>query len=181
METILMEIILRLMVTMDEVNRKKPCFGYFWRFAMSALTRRPWNTFSKYCLVFAVFMPLPVGFGSWNKLIVLYTKFWVNWVKVLASASISLLMRSTPVHWSYQHFLWFFKLKSPFDGLTKVRILVETLLIEINFRFMVTMDQVKRKELCFGCFSRFLTTALTLRAGNTYIYVFKALLGFCNI
>ena len=46
--------------------------------------------------------------------------------------------------------------------------------------FKVTMDQVKIEKLCFGCFCRFVTSALTLRLRSTYIYVFQALFGFFN-
>ena len=40
-------------------------------------------------------------------------------------------------------------------------------------RLDITMDQVKTKKLYFGYFFRFLTSALTLRPPNTYIYIFK--------
>ena len=32
-----------------------------------------------------------------------------------------------------------------------------------------------------GCFCRFVTRALTLRPRNTYIYVFRAFFGSCNV
>ena len=41
MKTLLMEIILGLKITMNQVTTKKPCFGYFCRFASRALTLRP--------------------------------------------------------------------------------------------------------------------------------------------
>ena len=43
------------------------------------------------------------------------------------------------------------------------------------------MDQVKTKIFCLGYFCRFMTSALTLRPQNTYIYVFQALLSFRNL
>ena len=42
------------------------------------------------------------------------------------------------------------------------------------------MDQLKTKNLSFQYFWRFVIIALTLRPRNTYMYVFRALFGFCN-
>ena len=44
-KTLLMEIILRLKVAMNQVKAKKLCFGYFCRFVTRALTLRPRNTY----------------------------------------------------------------------------------------------------------------------------------------
>ena len=52
--------------------------------------------------------------------------------------------------------------------------------MEIILRLKVTMNQLKTKKLCFGYFCRFVTSALTLRPRKTYVYVFRALLVFCN-
>ena len=41
------------------------------------------------------------------------------------------------------------------------------------------MDQVKTNKFCFGCFCRFVTSALTLRQQKIDIYVFRAMFGFC--
>ena len=41
-------------------------------------------------------------------------------------------------------------------------------------------ESSKDEKYCFGYFCRFVTSALTLRPRNTYIYVFQALFGFCN-
>ena len=38
----------------------------------------------------------------------------------------------------------------------------------------------KDENLYFGYFCRFVTIALTLRPRKMYIYVFRALFGFCN-
>ena len=46
MKTLLMEIILGLKVTMNQVTTKKPCFGYFCRFATRAL------------IIFQIFSPV---------------------------------------------------------------------------------------------------------------------------
>ena len=62
-----MEIILRLKVTVNQVKTKKLCFGYFCRFVARVLTLRPRNTYiyvSQALFGFAIFKPLPVGFGS---------------------------------------------------------------------------------------------------------------------
>ena len=42
------------------------------------------------------------------------------------------------------------------------------------------MNQVKNKKLCFWHFFEFVTSALTLRPRNRYIYVFGTLFSFCN-
>ena len=42
------------------------------------------------------------------------------------------------------------------------------------------MAQLKTKKNCFGYFCRFVTSALTLRPRNTYIYGSQELFGFCN-
>ena len=64
-KTLLMEIILRLKVALNQVKTKKLCFRYFCRFVTHALTLRPQNTlFFEHCLVYAIFKPLSVGFGS---------------------------------------------------------------------------------------------------------------------
>ena len=39
-----------------------------------------------------------------SKLILFYTKFWVNRARLLASKCTSLLLRSKPVQWNYRHF-----------------------------------------------------------------------------
>ena len=57
---------------------------------------------------------------------------------------------------------------------------MKALLMEIFLRLKVTMNQVKTKTLGFRYFCRFVTRALARRLGNTYIYVFRALFGFCN-
>ena len=44
-KTLLMEIILTLKATMNQVKAKKLCFGYFCRFVSRALTLRPRNTY----------------------------------------------------------------------------------------------------------------------------------------
>ena len=44
--------------------------------------------------------------------------------------------------------------------------------------FKVTMNIVTTKKPSFGIFWRFVTSALTLRPRNTYIYVFRVLFGF---
>ena len=43
-KTLLMEIILRLKVALNQVKTKKLCFRYFCRFVTHALTLRPQNT-----------------------------------------------------------------------------------------------------------------------------------------
>ena len=62
--------------------------------------------------------------------------------------------------------------------INKSEILVKTLLMETTLRLQVSMNKVKTKELCFGYFCRFVTSALTIRQRNTYIYVFRVLFGF---
>ena len=51
---------------------------------------------------------------------------------------------------------------------------------EIFLKLKKTMNQEKTKKLGFRYFCKFITCALTLRQQNMYIYVFRALLGFCN-
>ena len=67
MKTILMNIILRLKITMNQVKTKKLYFGYFYVCAINTLTLdREIHIFKffEHCLVFAIFQPLPVGSGS---------------------------------------------------------------------------------------------------------------------
>ena len=66
-KTFLMGIIFRLKVTMDQMKTEKFCFEYFCRFGIIALALRLRNTYVyvlEHCLVFAIFKPLLVGFGS---------------------------------------------------------------------------------------------------------------------
>ena len=41
------------------------------------------------------------------------------------------------------------------------------------------MDEIRHKNICFGVFSRFGTSALTLTLSVTYIFLFPELFGFC--
>ena len=52
MKTLSVELILGLKVTMNQVMTKRPCFGYFSRFATRTLTLRPRKT---YIYVFQAF------------------------------------------------------------------------------------------------------------------------------
>ena len=52
--------------------------------------------------------------------------------------------------------------------------------MEITLWLKVTMDQVKTEKFCFAFFCRFVTSALTIRPRNSYIYVFRAYFGFCS-
>ena len=61
-KTLLMEIILRLKVTMNQVKTKKLCFGYFCRFVTSALTLRPRNTYIRALFGFCNFLATSCGF-----------------------------------------------------------------------------------------------------------------------
>ena len=61
-----------------------------------------------------------------------------------------------------------------------MRLLVKKLLIEVILRWKITMNQVKNKKLGLRYFCRFVTRALTLRPRRRYIYVFRALFGFCS-
>ena len=68
-----------------------------------------------------------------------------------------------------------FQTKEHVLRVNKSKITRENTFDEDNFHiliFKVTTDQVKMKKLCFGYFCRFVTSALTLRPRNTYIYVF---------
>ena len=61
-----------------------------------------------------------------------------------------------------------------------MRLLVKTLSMKIILRLKVTINKVKTKNVCLRYFCRFVTSTLTLRPQNTYIYVFGALFGFLN-
>ena len=68
-KTPLMEIILRLEVTMNQVKTINLCLGYFCRFLTSALNldrQIRIFTFLEHCLVFAIFRPFSVGFRIQN-------------------------------------------------------------------------------------------------------------------
>ena len=41
-------------------------------------------------------------------------------------------------------------------------------------------DSINDKEICFEYFCKFVTSALTFRPRNTYLYVFRTLFDFCN-
>ena len=96
----------------------------------------------------------------------------------------SLMLRSKPVSEITGIFLRFHAeeqvLRVISNKVLKVILLVKTYLIEIILGLKVTMEQVKTGKFFSVCFSRFLTSALTLRPQNTDIYVFRALFGFCN-
>ena len=62
----------------------------------------------------------------------------------------------------------------------KCEISGESALMRMFLKLKITMNKVKMKKLDFRYFCRFGTRALTLRPRNTYIYVFRALFGFCN-
>ena len=47
-------------------------------------------------------------------------------------------------------------------------------------RLKITMNQVKRKKRGVRYFCRFGTRGLTFRPRNSYIHVFRALIGFSN-
>ena len=57
---------------------------------------------------------------------------------------------------------------------------METHLMEIILGLKVTVGLVKAIKIWFGYLCRFLTSALSLRPQNMYIYVFLALLEFFN-
>ena len=62
----------------------------------------------------------------------------------------------------------------------KCEIFGESALMRMFLKLKITMNEVKMKKLGFWYSFRFVTGVLTLRMRNTYIYVFRALFGFCN-
>ena len=107
-KTLLMEIILRLKVTMNQVKTKKLFWGYFCRFVTSALTLRPRNTHSYVFGALSGFCnflkPFQWVLEARSKLTLFYTKFWVTRARFLSSTCTSLLLCSKPVQWNYRHF-----------------------------------------------------------------------------
>ena len=57
---------------------------------------------------------------------------------------------------------------------------MKTVLMEIILRLKLNIIEIKTKDLCFGYFCRFKSSALTSTPRNTYVYVFGTLFGFCN-
>ena len=117
-KTLLMEIILGLKLVMDQVKTTKLYFGYFCRFVISALTLRPgkyvYLRFSSIVWFSQLLSHFLWVLGARSKLILFYTKFWVNRARFLASTCTSLLLHSKPVQWNYRDFFWDFKSKSAF-------------------------------------------------------------------
>ena len=61
----------------------------------------------------------------------------------------------------------------------KVRLLLKTLVIQIILKLKVAMAQIKQKNISFGVFCIFVTSALCIRPSNMYIFFFQELFGFC--
>ena len=117
MKTLLMEFILRLRVTMDELKSKNFCFEYFCRFVASALILRPWN---RYIYVFRGWF----GFCNFNFTSCGFQKqgvssffstlnfdeiergFWGLNVLVYGGTA-------KPLHWNYRHFFLRFQTIEP--------------------------------------------------------------------
>ena len=83
-----------------------------------------------------------------------------------------MLLYSKPVQVNYWHFFEFSTPPACCKGKKQARLLVKTLLIDIILTLKVTINQLKRKKLCFWVFGRFIIRALTIRPRNMYIYVF---------
>ena len=115
-----------------------------------------------------------------SKLTQYYTKFWVNRARFFASTCTSLLLRSKPVQWNYRHLFWRFRTKERVLRVTKSKITGENTFNEDLFEIEDNHESSKDEKIDFSYFYRFVTRALTLRPRNTYIYVFRALFGFCN-
>ena len=62
----------------------------------------------------------------------------------------------------------------------KSKITDENTFNEDLFEIEDNHESSKDEKIDFSYFYRFVTRALTLRPRNTYIYVFRALFGFCN-
>ena len=179
-ENILMEIILRLKVTMSQVKTKNflggifadllPCFN-------SYMTKYVYLRFSNFIWLMQLLSQFLWVLEDGSNLNIFCTKFLVKQRENLASISSSLLLWSKVVQWSYQHFLGDFKPKSTFSELIKVRLFGERLLMEITLKFKVAKNQVKTKKNYFAYFCRFFNRALTFRPRNTYINVFRILFG----
>ena len=113
-----------------------------------------------------------------SKLILFYTKFWVEpdfWrlhVLVCCCAA-NQYTEITDIFLRFQteeHIL----------RVNKSKITGKNTFNGDHFEFEGNHGKVKTKKFCFGYFWWFVTSALTLRLWNTYMYVFQALFGFCN-
>ena len=89
---------------------KEPGFWFLCKFLICTLTIR-WRRFMffKHCLFFLILSHFSDFRDAGNKLIVLEIKFWIKWVRVLASKCTILLLCSKPVQRNYRSFFIKFK------------------------------------------------------------------------
>ena len=142
--------------------------GYFSRFMTSGFRLRSGNT---HIYIFRILFPfskfLLTSCGFCSKLILFYAKFPLKRVKFLAA-----------FFFFFFFFFWSQAEEQVLRLLTNVRLLVKRHLMQIILGFKLTMDEVNTKKVCLWYFFRFMTSGLTLRSRNTYIYTFRVLFDF---
>ena len=165
---------------MDQVKTKKFCFRYFSRFVTSTLTLILRITYS---YVLQASFP-SINFLSqfqWvletrKNLILFYVKesevFCVNVYQFAAQQQMNTLKLTIT--------FFRFQIEECVLRVNKSKITGENTFNGDPFQIGDNHGSSKDKKFSFGYFCRFVTSALTLRPPNTYIYVFQALFGFCN-
>ena len=123
---LLMDIILKLIVTMNQVAIKKSCFSYFWRFLTRALTLSPRNMYIHIffsLLWFLQFLrPFLLVLQARSKRIRFFTKMWLKRTSFMASTCTSLLLHRKPVQRNYRHFFQRFQSDDRVLRVSKTRI-----------------------------------------------------------
>ena len=75
-------------------------------------------------------------------------------------------------------FFFRFQSKRGVLKVNKTEVTAEKTFNGVNFEIEVNHDSINDEEICFGYFCKFVTSALTFRPRNTYLYVFRTLSSF---